>query len=270
MRKRSEAAQLTFRFESALATSVVCASQNASLCGHGQCQWAEADVRRAERPLNIVKIALQVARVVDEVFRDYEESAKGAQRIMNARIEGQDAYEHAVVVCTKLRDQLESRTGSMWDGRTEASNESLEGLNIDVHRASNRLKQMRERYNKVALSTTDELRRLRNDMHEDFFKALHGMAVEYARQHAVHAEAWKSLLQCVNEFRRSSKTNATTSCPQGGSVANLSFEVSGKGTTSTLQIAETKWKHSRFCRAETQSLSQTLSVPHSRELPSTA
>ncbi|PXF42503.1 hypothetical protein BWQ96_07765 [Gracilariopsis chorda] len=141
MRKRSKASQLTFRFESALATSVVCASQNASLSSHGQGQWAEADVRGAKRPLNSVKIALHVARVVDELFRDYEERAKGAQRIMNPRIEGKDAYEHAVAVCTKLRDQLESWTGSMWDGRTEASNESLERLGSDVHRASNRLKQ---------------------------------------------------------------------------------------------------------------------------------
>ncbi|KAI0564388.1 AH/BAR [Gracilaria domingensis] len=167
---------------------------------------------------NGVQIALPVARVVDDVFRDYEERAKGAQRIMNARREEQDAYEHAVAVYTKLRDQLESRTGSMWDGRSEASNEGLEGLKTEVNRASNRLKEIRERYKKVALSTTDELRRLRNDMHEDLCEALHGMAVEYARQHAAHAEAWTSLAQCVNEFRKSSKTTVTSS-PQSGSAS---------------------------------------------------
>eukprot|EP00178_Gracilaria_changii_P016484 TRINITY_DN473_c0_g1_i1.p2 TRINITY_DN473_c0_g1~~TRINITY_DN473_c0_g1_i1.p2 ORF type:complete len:656 (+),score=109.26 TRINITY_DN473_c0_g1_i1:6266-8233(+) len=171
-----------------------------------------------DQQLSGVTIALPVARVVDEVFRDYEERAKGAQRIMNARREEQDAYEHAVMVYTKLRDKLESRTGSMWDGKTEASNEGLEGLKTEVHKASNRLKEIRERYKKVALSTTDELRRLRNDMHEDLCEALHGMAVEYTRQHTAQAEAWKSLSQSVNEFRRSSKINATSS-PRGGSAS---------------------------------------------------
>ncbi|CAN8068676.1 unnamed protein product [Agarophyton chilense] len=165
-----------------------------------------------------VAMALPISRVVDEVFRDYEERAKGAQRIMNARREEQDAYEHAVAVYTNLRDKLESRTGSMWDGRTEASNEGLEGLKTEVHRASNRLKEVRERYKKVAVSTTDELRRLRNDMHEDLCEALHGMAVEYARQHAAQAEAWQSLSHCMNEFRRSSKTKPTSS-PSSGSAS---------------------------------------------------
>lgn len=164
---------------------------------------------------NTVVTTMPVARVVDEVFRDYEERARGAQRIMNARREEQDAYEHAVAVYTKLRDKLESRTGSMWDDRIETSNQGLEGLKKEVGKASNRLKEVRERYKKVALSTTDELRRLRSDMHEDLCEALHVMAVELGRQHAAQAEAWKALSQSLNDFRKSSKTSGAPSPPSG-------------------------------------------------------
>lgn len=149
---------------------------------------------------------VSVDSVVDEVFRDYEERARGAQRIMNARREEQDAYEHALAVYTKLRDRLESRTGSMWEtvpnGNTVPnSGEGLGDLVNDVSAASARLAEVRRRYQTVALSTTDELRRLRGDMHEDLCRALQGMAEEFAKQHTAHARAWKRLAETLNEYR---------------------------------------------------------------------
>lgn len=149
---------------------------------------------------------VSVDRVVDEVFKDYEERARGAQRIMDARREEQDGYEHAVAVYTKLRDRLESRTGSMWEtvpnGNTAAkSGEGLGELVNDVGAASARLAEVRRRYQTVALSTTDELRRLRGDMHEDLCRALQGMAEEFAEQHAAHARAWKRLAEVLAECR---------------------------------------------------------------------
>eukprot|EP00177_Eucheuma_denticulatum_P006431 GFKZ01011731.1.p1 GENE.GFKZ01011731.1~~GFKZ01011731.1.p1 ORF type:complete len:362 (+),score=64.39 GFKZ01011731.1:489-1574(+) len=149
---------------------------------------------------------MPVVRVMDEVFRDYEERARGAQRIMNARKEEQDAYEHALAVYTKLRDRLESRTGSMWEtgpsGNTlPSSGEGLEELVNDVSVASARLAEVRRHYQSVALSTTDELRRLRSDMHEDLSRALQGMAEELAREHAAHARAWARLAEILAECR---------------------------------------------------------------------
>lgn len=153
--------------------------------------------------------ALPVERAVNEVFRDYEERARGAQRIMNARKEEQDAYEHALSVYTKLRDRLESRTGSMWEtvpnGNTPPkSAEGLEELVNNVGAASARLAEVRRRYQTVALSTTDELRRLRGDMHEDLCRAFQGMAEEFARQHTAHARAWKRLGEILAECRDTS------------------------------------------------------------------
>lgn len=151
---------------------------------------------------------LPVARVVDDVFRDYEERARGAQRIMNSRKEEHDAYEHALAVYTKLRDKLDSKTGSMWEQNPNPAQQNrgagIEQLVKDVNIASTKLNEVRKRYQRVALATTDELRRLRNDMHKDLCVALQALAFEHARQHAAHSIAWASFAEALNEYKEES------------------------------------------------------------------
>lgn len=154
-------------------------------------------------------LPLPTARAIDDLFQDYEERARGAQRIMNARKEEKDAYEHALAVYTKLRDKLESKTGSMWETSPEGNGlntrgEEMEELVNDVSAASARLADVRRRYQAVALSTTDELRRLRNDLHSDLGDALQNVATEFSRQHAAHARAWASLAKSLAEYRDAS------------------------------------------------------------------
>lgn len=143
-------------------------------------------------------------RVVDETFLDYEERARGAQRIMRARKEEQEAYEHAVSVYTRLRDRLESRTGSMWDAgeRVEAAGVvGREALVDEVNAASMRLAEVRRRYQMVATSTTEELRRLRMELHQDVCDALSGLAGELAGTHAGHSRKWTMFAAALEEFR---------------------------------------------------------------------
>lgn len=148
------------------------------------------------------------ARAISEVFRDYEERAKGAQQIMNARREEQDAYEHALAVYTKLRDRLESRAESMWEtapNTAQPNGKGLDELVNDVSAASRRLADVRRHYQAVALSTTDELRRLRTEMHEDIGSALQKLAMQFARQHDAHARAWEAFAQTLRECREDSE-----------------------------------------------------------------
>lgn len=159
------------------------------------------------RPLGEPNSAILAARGVSDIFRDYEERAKGAQRIMNTRREEQDAYEHALSVYTKLRDHLESRAGSMWETAPNAalsSGEGMEELVNKVSAASRRLANVRRHYQAVALSTTEELRRLRTEMHDDVCNALQDLAMELAWQHDAQARSWKAfaktLVECRDDF----------------------------------------------------------------------
>lgn len=149
---------------------------------------------------NSVARALPPARALDEVLAEYEERAQGAQRIMNARKEEQDAYEHALETYTTLRNKLEGRTGSMWEENAEQSSEGFEELVDNVNVASARLAEVRKRYQAVAVSTTDELRRLRANMHEHISEALRLLATDYAKQHAAHASAWSLLAEQLGEY----------------------------------------------------------------------
>lgn len=138
-----------------------------------------------------------------EVLWDYEQRANGARRIMNARIEEQEAYEHASEVYTRLRDKMEVRTGSMWEPNDDAHalevarGRGVEELYKDVMAAAAALTEARKQYQEVALATTDELRRLRDDMHVETAAAMADVARENAQHHYARAAAWAQLgAQC--------------------------------------------------------------------------
>lgn len=148
--------------------------------------------------------ALPPYRTLDHVFQDYEQRAIGAQRIMQARREEQDAYEHALETYTKLRTRLESQTGSMWEETVRSPNDRIDELVNRVNVAAEKLGEVRKRYQTVAISTTDELRRLRTSMHDDLTDSLRLVAEQYARQHTAHSHAWALFAKRLDEHRSSS------------------------------------------------------------------
>lgn len=156
------------------------------------------------------------AHALDEVIRDYEERVRGAQRIMAARQEEQEAFERALSVYKRLRDRLESRADSMWEPSRSTSSQSLmdpssstriehkagfDNLVDQVNAARDRLTDVRKHYQAIALRTTDELRRLRAEMHDDICIGLESLAREVVREHALHASSWAELAQSLSAYR---------------------------------------------------------------------
>lgn len=141
---------------------------------------------------------------LDDVLRDYEQRAAGARRIMGARLDEQEAYEHALEVYTRRRDRIEARTGSIWesnDGRPSAEpvrGQGIEEMYYSFVKAATALADARKQYQEVAIATTEELKRLRREMHDDTASALAAVASENARYHRVRAAAWAQLAeQCL-------------------------------------------------------------------------
>lgn len=146
------------------------------------------------------------AQLLDEVLSDYEERTKGAMRIMSARQEEQEAYERALSTYKKLRDRLEQRTDSIWEGVSNGvlhgdGEKELNDLVRQVNLASSRLTDVRKHYQSVAVRTTDELRRLRKELHEDLCEALEYLAKELVREHLAQVAAWAHLAELVGEYR---------------------------------------------------------------------
>lgn len=158
--------------------------------------------------------AAAAAVVLNEVLGDFEERTKGALRIMAARQEEQEAYERALVTYKKLRDKLESQTGSMWeaapkglakqDGAVSSHVEGEDEFNElirQVNVASSRLSDVRKHYQAVAMRTTGELRRLRKELHDNLCEALECLAKELVREHMAQVRAWAHLAEMVGEYR---------------------------------------------------------------------
>lgn len=152
--------------------------------------------------------------VLEEILRDYEQRSDGAKRIMAARLDEQEAYEHALEVYTKLRDKLESRTGSMWKSNVGESDSDIvagkgvEELYDSVTSASEALADARKQYQEIAVATTEELRRLRSEMHADFAAALCAIAQDNAQHHASRAAAWSALARQCESYTSSSRGRA--------------------------------------------------------------
>lgn len=148
---------------------------------------------------------------LEEVLRDYEQRADGAKRIMGARLDEREAYEHAIQVYTRLRDKLETRTGSMWKNNAGESDVELVGgkgveeLYSAVTAASSALTGARKQYQDIALATTEELRRLRSEMHADIASALYAVARENAQHHAARAAVWSALARQCEAYTLSSQ-----------------------------------------------------------------
>jgi hypothetical protein len=165
-----------------------------------------------------------------EVLVDFEQRASGAKRIMGARLDEQEAYEHALQVYTRQRDKMESKTGSMWGSNPADSmshdvgeatrgqdGHGVEELYRSVTDAASALSIARKKYEHVAVATTDELRRLRSEMHTETAAALCAVAKENARHHAARAAAWSSIAaQCDSYATRSSSKRASTAASSGG------------------------------------------------------
>lgn len=134
-----------------------------------------------------------------EVLRDHEQRAEGGKRIMNARLDEQEAYEHASEVYSRLRDKIAARTGSMWEGvdfergAESARSQGQEELYSSMTEAASTLADAREQYREIALATTDELRRLRNDLHVDLSDSIGAFAKELAQYHSIRAASWDQL-----------------------------------------------------------------------------
>lgn len=151
--------------------------------------------------------AESAARRFEEVFRDYELRAHGAQEIMEARQDEQDAYERAAESYKRARDRLESRADAMWGSSgggsaygSSGNGEGLGDLVSETNEAAARLAEAKKQYETFATSTTEELRRLRAEMHRDVGAALRDVAVENARLLAEQAAAWTGLATVIDEY----------------------------------------------------------------------
>lgn len=160
-----------------------------------------------------------------EVLRDHEQRAEGGKRIMNARLDEQEAYEHASEVYSRLRDKMAARTGSIWEGVDfergveSARGQGQEELYSSMTEAASTLAEARKQYREIALATTDELRRLRNELHVDLSESIGTFAKELAQYHAIQAASWDQLASRCESYTAKSdsirlKRNMSRSNPE--------------------------------------------------------
>lgn len=146
-------------------------------------------------------------QLLDDVLGDLEERARGAQRIMAARQEEHEVYERALKTYTTLRDKLERKADTMWaPGSSQANIGRLghgEGIDELVDRtdaAAARLADVRRHYHVVAVRTTDELRRLRTQLHSELCDGLLRVAEHLVDEHLKQAHSWKSVVRSIRNF----------------------------------------------------------------------
>lgn len=147
-------------------------------------------------------------RLLDDLLGDLEERARGAQRIMTARQEEHEVYERALSTYTTLRDKLERKADSMWAPESSQTNigklSNAEGMDELVNRtdaAAARLADVRKHYHVVAVRTTDELRRLRAQLHTELCECLLRVADRLVYEHLNQAHSWTAVAQSIRSFR---------------------------------------------------------------------
>lgn len=155
--------------------------------------------------------SVSAIRLLDDVLGDLEERARGAQRIMAARQEEHEVYERALNTYTTLRDKLERKADSMWaPGSSQTNIRKLsngEGKDELVDRtdaAAARLADVRKHYHVVAVRTTDELRRLRAQLHSELCDGLLRVADHLVYEHLNQAHSWTSVAHSIRNFRTAS------------------------------------------------------------------
>lgn len=147
-------------------------------------------------------------RLLVDVLGDLEERAHGAQRIMAARQEEHEVYERALKTYTTLRDKLDRQGDTVSASNSQHSNSTNSGnrgavdeLVERTEAAAARLADVRRHYHIVAVRTTDELRRLRAELHSELSDGLIRVADRLVNEHSKHAQAWTSVAESLRDIR---------------------------------------------------------------------
>lgn len=157
-------------------------------------------------------------RLLEAAITDYEERARGAKRIMSLRQEEQETYERALQTYKKLRDKLEAFTDYHTSGDEPVSTEEVE-IGRQVNEAARKLGTVRKQYQAVAVRTTDELRRLRRDLHDDLSEGLLLVALEIGAECRDEAERWDGLAERLAAYRKEVMTTTMAASTSSAGVS---------------------------------------------------